>query len=375
MSTKGPMLAPDALKPATTTPSRVIGMPPAPGKFASGEQATKPVAIGAGSVRIRLWCTVLGTCWVAAIHAFERARAIPPAPPRSMREAVMSTPLAPTTAIPPRAPMWSALAIARSISGRASAKGSSFVCITNYCIQLSHGAPATVHAARPRDAAHTAGASVGAGEAEDLGGDEARDQVVVDGRDLVQARLAELALDVVFVDEAVAAVGVEADVGRRPARLGAQELGHIGLGAAGLPGVEATRGLVAHQVGRAHLHVRLGDGELHALISADRAAEDLARVGVGGRALGEPVTVADRLGGEQDALGVPAVDHVAETLALLADHARRGHPQPVIADPVGGVVEHRPHRRDLELPGVDLPQVDQEQAEALRAGLRRARAG
>ena len=54
MSTNGPMLAPEALKPAMTTPSSsAIGMPPAPGKAASGEQATKPAAIGGGSVAIR----------------------------------------------------------------------------------------------------------------------------------------------------------------------------------------------------------------------------------------------------------------------------------------------------------------------------------
>ena len=80
---------------AMTAPSSpVIGIPPAPGNIASGEQAMKPVAIGAGSVRIRPRWTRLGICCVAAIHAFERARAIPPAPPRSIREADTSTPLA-----------------------------------------------------------------------------------------------------------------------------------------------------------------------------------------------------------------------------------------------------------------------------------------
>jgi hypothetical protein len=54
MSTKGPIVAPDALNPATTMPlSSVIGMPPAPGKWASGEHATKPTPIGGGSVLTR----------------------------------------------------------------------------------------------------------------------------------------------------------------------------------------------------------------------------------------------------------------------------------------------------------------------------------
>ena len=66
---------------------------------------------------------------VAAIQAFERARAIPPVPPRSIREALTSTPLAPTTATAPRTPMSSALSTARAISARASSSAISRVCI------------------------------------------------------------------------------------------------------------------------------------------------------------------------------------------------------------------------------------------------------
>src|SRR5688572_5339137 len=65
-------------------------------------------------------------------------------------------------------------------------------------------------------------------------GDVAEDQVGRDRSDLVQPRLAELALDVVFAREAEAAVHLQAHVGRLPARLGGQVLGHVGLGAAGL---------------------------------------------------------------------------------------------------------------------------------------------
>ncbi len=102
-------------------------MPPAPGNRASGEHATNPAAIGGGSVAIRLWCSVLGICWVAEIHAFDCARAIPPAPPRSMRDADTSTPLPPTTANAPRTPMSAALSIARAISVRACSSGMSMV--------------------------------------------------------------------------------------------------------------------------------------------------------------------------------------------------------------------------------------------------------
>ncbi len=38
---------------------------------------------------------MLGICWVAEIHALDRARAMPPGPPWSSRDAVTSAPLAP----------------------------------------------------------------------------------------------------------------------------------------------------------------------------------------------------------------------------------------------------------------------------------------
>jgi hypothetical protein len=67
---------------------------------------------------------------------------------------------------------------------------------------------------------------------------ECQDHVVVDGRDLIDARLAELAFDVVLVDEAVSAVGVPADVGGLPTGLGRDELRGIGLRAALFTGVK-----------------------------------------------------------------------------------------------------------------------------------------
>jgi hypothetical protein len=71
--------------------------------------------------------------------------------------------------------------------------------------------------------------------------------------------------------------------GRRwppPRGLGGQVLGHVGLGAAGLVGVEQAAGLPAHQVGGLDLDVGLGDRELHALVLADRPAEHHALLDV-----------------------------------------------------------------------------------------------
>ena len=55
-------------------------------------------------------------------------------------------------------------------------------------------------------------------------------------------RLAELALDVVVLGEAEAAVGLHGDVRRLPRRIGGEQLGHVGFGAARLAAVEQLGG-------------------------------------------------------------------------------------------------------------------------------------
>ena len=87
----------------------------------------------------------------------------------------------------------------------------------------------------------------------------------------------------------------------------------------GSPASNSHGGLEAHQVGRLDRRVRPRDRELHALVRADRPAEDDALRRVARRPLDEPAAVADALGGDQDPLGVHAVEDVAEALALLAD--------------------------------------------------------
>src|SRR5262249_58440191 len=99
------------------------------------------------------------------------------------------------------------------------------------------------------------------------------DEVVVDRRRLVEAALAELPLDVVFLGIAVATVTVDARVASLPRRLGAEVLRHVGLAAARLPGVEERRRLVAHELRRVGRRMGAGGRELHALVGADRPAE------------------------------------------------------------------------------------------------------
>ena len=72
-------------------------------------------------------------------------------------------------------------------------------------------------------------------------GDVGEDQVRRDRRDLIEPRLAELALDVVVLGEAEAAVRLDRDVGRLPRRVGGEQLGHVRLGAARLAAIEQLR--------------------------------------------------------------------------------------------------------------------------------------
>src|SRR5690606_39970942 len=112
---------------------------------------------------------------------------------------------------------------------------------------------------------------------------------------------------------------------------------HVGRRTGVATGVVLLAGAPAHQVGGLDLDVGFGDGELHALVLADRATEHHAVAGVLGRLLGEPAAVADALGGDQGALGVQAVEDVAEALALFPDQAAGGDFQ-VVEEQLGGLV-------------------------------------
>src|SRR5699024_1096985 len=130
---------------------------------------------------------------------------------------------------------------------------------------------------------------VGSGQAENFGGDEVFDHVVVDRGHLEHAGFAEFAFDVVFVDEAVASVSIEASISGGPTGFGSEVLGHIGLGAAWFACVKEPGGFVAHHICGADLRVCIGDGVGDALVGADLAAEYLANVGIFHAPLSEPV--------------------------------------------------------------------------------------
>src|SRR5215203_5099087 len=118
--------------------------------------------------------------------------------------------------------------------------------------------------------------SEGSREAEDVFGDVREDEVRGDRGDLVQTRLAELALHVVLGIETVAAEGLQGRVGRLPGGVGGQKLRQVRLGAARFSPVEKRGGFVHHQRGGLDVRVGPGYGELDALVLTDGSTEDLA---------------------------------------------------------------------------------------------------
>ena len=97
--------------------------------------------------------------------------------------------------------------------------------------------------------------------------------------------------------------------------------------------------------------VGLGQREGDALVLADGPAEDDALVGVGDGPLDGDPPDAERLGGDEDALGVEPVEQVGEALALLADAVVDGHLEVVEGDLAGHhrVAPGLGDRRDLHL--------------------------
>src|SRR5215210_1696213 len=124
--------------------------------------------------------------------------------------------------------------------------------------------------------------SEGPREAEDVFGDVREDEVRGDRGDLVETRLAELALHVVLGVEAVAAEGLQGGVGCLPGGVGGQELRQVRLGSARLSPIEQGGRLLHHERGGLDVRVSPRYGELDALILPDRAPEHLALAGAYG---------------------------------------------------------------------------------------------
>ena len=75
--------------------------------------------------------------------------------------------------------------------------------------------------------------------------------------------------------------------------------------------------------------------------------------------------VADALSGDQDALGVHAVEDVAEALAFDADQVARRHLEIVEIELGGGVIHHRGERLDGEAATDGGTQVDEQHGQTI----------
>src|SRR5882762_399606 len=201
-------------------------------------------------------------------------------------------------------------------------------------------------------------------------GEIAEDEIGRDRCDLVQPRLAELALDVVLLGEAESAVGLQAHVARLPRGFRRELLGHVRFRPAGLALLVELRGALDHQRRGFGRHIGAGDRKLHALVLADRPAEDLPLVCVGGRLGDEPPRVADTLGADQNVLCVHAVEDVAEALALLADEVLGGDLEVLEEDFGGRVVDHGADRPDRQALSQRRLHFDDEHREAVGLLLR-----
>ena len=102
--------------------------------------------------------------------------------------------------------------------------------------------------------------------------------------------------------------------------------------------------LAGDQIGGLDGDVGPGDGELHTLVLPDRPVEDHPLLGVIAGMLDEPTAVADAFGGDQDPLGVQAVEEVAEPAPLLADPILRGDPEIADRHRVGVIIHHHADR-------------------------------
>ena len=111
------------------------------------------------------------------------------------------------------------------------------------------------------------------------------------------------------------------------------------------------------------------DGELHALVLADRPAEHDTLVGILHSPPQHVAAIAQRLGRHQDALGVQSVEQIAEAHPLLPDQVGVGDDEVVDEDLGRIVVDHRLEGSDLQPTAQALAQVDQEHRQPVRLAL------
>src|SRR5262249_61902041 len=110
-------------------------------------------------------------------------------------------------------------------------------------------------------------------QSQDMLRDVRENQVGRDRRNLVQAGLPELALDIVIFGKAEPTVRLQSGVGGLPRGISGQKLGHVGLGTAWVMRIEPLRGVRHHESGGFDVGIRASQRELYALVLPDRPVE------------------------------------------------------------------------------------------------------
>ena len=193
------------------------------------------------------------------------------------------------------------------------------------------------------------------------------DQVGGDRRDLIKPRLAELALDVVILGEAEAAVGLDACAAYQDAS-DASSLAMLASVPQGSPARTVPPPF--------HHHARLPRPDQERAIGNCTpwfwpiGRPKTSRVLAYRPPIDEEAAVADAFCRNQNALGVHAVEDVAEALALFADEVLGRHRQ-IVEEQLGRrVIEHGANRPDGQAVPDRLAQVDQQHATGRRSLLR-----
>src|SRR5215510_13409414 len=104
--------------------------------------------------------------------------------------------------------------------------------------------------------------------------------------------------------------------------------------------IKQCGGLFNHQSRSFHVGIGAGERELDSLILADRTIEYYSLLGITAGALDEPAAIANAFGGDQNALGVQAIEQITKTLAFFADEIFCGNFNIVKENLSGGVVHH-----------------------------------
>src|SRR5712692_3208251 len=154
--------------------------------------------------------------------------------------------------------------------------------------------------------------------------------------DLGDLRVPEVPLDLVLLDEAVAAVDLHGVRRDAHGHLGGEELGHRRLGPEGLAPVLEERRAQREQARRLDRRRHVGQHPLDHLVLADRHAEALALARVAERGLVRRDGDADGLRGDADAAAVDGRHGDLEPLPLLAEPAGRRHAA-ALEEQLGGV--------------------------------------